>query len=92
MDVTGGLADAVSKITAALPQVEASVAADLQMALQGIQTEMAAVEAAETKIVAAVQAAGAALIEKAAAELKPFLDLADTLNATLKRLAPEGKP
>lgn len=88
MDITGGLADAVSKITAALPQVEASIATDLQTALDGIQAEMNAVEATETKIVAAVQAAGAALIEKAAAELKPLLDLADTLNATLKRLAP----
>ena len=50
MDVTGGLGDAVKAITAALPQVEASIAADLQMALDGIKAELEAAEAAEMKI------------------------------------------
>ena len=62
MDVTGGLADAVSKITAALPGVEASIAADLTAARDAIQTEVDRMEADGEKLVAAIKAAGVQLL------------------------------
>lgn len=58
MDVTRSLADAVDKITAALPGVEASVATDLAAARDAIQSEIDRMEADGEKLVAAMAEAG----------------------------------
>jgi hypothetical protein len=86
MDVTGGLADAVSKITAALPGVEANEAALLTQALAGIQAEIDHAEAAEEKLLALAAVALHDLLgADTVAALLPQLLGAGSLAALLER-------
>ena len=86
MDVTGGLADAVSKITAALPGVESSVAADLAAARDAVQAEIEQVAAQGQGLVMSLQVAGSKLLGAASvAELVPKILGAQDVMALLER-------
>ena len=51
MDVTGGMSASIDKITAALPGMEASIAADVSQAVSEIQAGITQLEAAEVNVI-----------------------------------------
>lgn len=90
MDVTGGLSDAVNKITAALPGLLASGNADaaalLTQAQATIQSEIDRMEADGERLITAMQAAAVKLLgAESVAALAPVLLGATDLTALLER-------